>query len=162
MEKVMQTEVTVDPQKVLDSLAAHIAILDQNGTIVQVNRAWNYCFSRRLKGLSCVGSEDPPSDADAPPPPSASIGANYLSVCRNTQGREAPYARDVLAGLEDVLAGRQAEFNYVYRCAWPVEVLEFLLTATRLPGGGAVVSHQEIPPGMNRAGAKVAEPARSA
>ena len=44
--------VAVDPQKVLDSLSAHIAILDQNGTIVQVNRAWNRCFAQRLQGLS--------------------------------------------------------------------------------------------------------------
>jgi len=155
----MQAQVAVDPQQVLDSLAAHIAILDENGTIVQVNRAWNYCFSRRLKGLSCVGSEN--READVPPPPSASIGANYLNVCRNTKGREAPYAQAVLQGLEDVLAGRQAEFNYVYRCAWPVEVLEFLLTATPLPGGGAVISHQEIPPQLNRAAPKPAEPAHA-
>ena len=137
--------VAVDPQKVLDSLAAHIAILDENGTIIQVNRAWNRCFAQRIQGLSCVADPDAPEAEDPPPPAGASVGANYLEVCRNTKGREAPYAQDVLAGLEAVLAGRQPEFNYVYRCAWPVEVLEVLLTATSMPGGGAVVAHQEIP-----------------
>jgi hypothetical protein len=132
-----------DPRVVLDSLAAHIAILDSSGTIVDVNRSWRRCFARRLQGLSCVGDEDRGEEAASPA--GTGVGVNYLEVCRNTGGREEPFARAALAGIEDVLAGRQPEFHMTYRCAWPVEVLEFLLSVSRLPSGGAIVSHQEIP-----------------
>jgi two-component system cell cycle sensor histidine kinase/response regulator CckA len=55
-------------QATLDSLVAHIAILDEHGTIIAVNAAWR-SFAQREGG-----------DSDY-------IGSNYIAVCQQRQTR---------------------------------------------------------------------------
>ena len=137
-----QAAFAVDPQEVLDSLSAHVAVLDATGTIVAVNRAWRTCFAHKVEGKPCV--LDAADDRDAPD--GAGIGVNYLEVCRNTRGREEPFAQMALRGLEAVLERRVPEFIFNYSCAWPVQQRRFVMsvTPTSSPRGGAIVAHYDL------------------
>lgn len=115
---------------VLDSLHMHIALLDAEGTIVAVNRAW------RQFGLANGAA----ADAD-------SVGTNYLELCaRASQCAQPGHADAVRQGLAGVLAGQSANFELEYPCNGPDELRWFLMRATPLvgPHGGAVVTHDDI------------------
>lgn len=117
-------------QAVLDSLSAHIAIIDEAGVIVETNLAW-------LRYAERSGMEDP---AD-------SIGFNYLSVCDATEGPEAGDAHAVAEGIRSVIRGDTAEFLHDYPCHSPEGRHWYYMRAIRLRGDGppmAVVSHEEI------------------
>jgi PAS domain S-box-containing protein len=122
---------------VFDSLAEHVAVLDQDGVIVSVNQAWkNYGFKNNLKE-----------------PQQSCLGKNYLEICRA--------AGDVtslrtLEGIELVLSGEKSLFTIEYPCHSPHEQAWFQLRVTPVvigitahggsgvSGGGAVVSHMNI------------------
>src|SRR3954449_10531320 len=85
----------------LDSLSAHVAVLDATGTIIAVNKAW-----RLFAKQSGYGSDDD------------GVGSNYLAVCE----RSAPLSRDAAAAakaLRDIMAGRRREFRMAYPCTGP-------------------------------------------
>lgn len=123
-------------QAVLDSMSSHVAVLDAQGTIRQVNRAWLE-FARsnapssaeggvtRLKGLS--------------------VGASYLATLAQASSEDA---LDVLRGLQTVLAGRAERFSVTYPCHSPDQQRWFVMQAVRLADDppGAVVSHVDITP----------------
>ena len=114
-------------QTVLDSLRAHIAVLDREGRIVAVNDAWRR-FSAENGGAA----------------PATDVGVNYLEVCgAEAEGSGADGAADILEGVRAVLEGRRGSFEAEYPCHSPEEERWFMLTATPLPSGrgGAVVSH---------------------
>jgi len=108
-------------------MAEQIAVLDQNGTILMVNQAWQRFGSEN-------GNCDP-----------VSFGVNYLDVCRRAAmyGDSAQQARRVLDGLRAVLTGELNHFEEEYPCHSPTERRWFVLTATPLTAGpgGAVVTH---------------------
>jgi signal transduction histidine kinase/CheY-like chemotaxis protein len=109
-------------QAVIDSLAQHIAMLDHEGRIIAINRAWRRFYSGN--GGDKTG-----------------IAANYLEACRDLGG-EANLAE---AGVRAVLAGAD-EFKMEYPCDGPQGKLWFLMQVAPLPHslGGAVVSHLDI------------------
>jgi signal transduction histidine kinase len=116
---------------IIDSLAAHVAVLDPSGRIVMTNEAWNR-FARENSGGR---------------PRKTGAGVNYLNICRSACGGEsAEGAEEVLDGLTRLLAGGQERFHYEYPCHSPSERRWFLLQATRLRGaaGGAVLLHIDI------------------
>jgi PAS domain S-box-containing protein len=114
-------------QAIIDSLAAHIAVLDRAGTIIAVNTAWK-CFAYENGATSdqLIG-----------------IGANYLQVCRRSGTLDA---QRTLQGLESVLSGAQDTFSLEYPCHSPTTRRWFLLTATPLrhEWGGVVMAHVDI------------------
>jgi two-component sensor histidine kinase len=112
-----------------DALAAHIAVLDAQGTIVAVNAAWER-FGRARGAQPAVWG---------------GIGLDYLEVCRRAAA-ESPEARDALTGLQSVLEGRQAAFAMDYPCHEPGTPRWFLLQATPLPPPhrGLVLAHIDI------------------
>jgi diguanylate cyclase (GGDEF)-like protein/PAS domain S-box-containing protein len=111
---------------VLDSLVSPTAVLDADGAIVAVNRAW-----RRF-------GEDAGAD-----PKAAGPGANYLEVCERSASLEALAAAE---GIRAILGRAREEFVMDYRChplggeGW------FSLRVTPLSGvdHGAVVCHIDI------------------
>jgi DNA-binding CsgD family transcriptional regulator len=115
---------------VLNSLSAHIAILDQDGVILETNRAWqNYAAKSGMKG-----SND-------------SIGLNYLAICDATIGDEVEDARHVAAGIRSVAKGEIEEFLYDYPCHSPGEKHWYYMRAIRMSYEGLVrlvVSHEDI------------------
>ena len=75
---------------IIDSLAAHVAVLDSEGRIVMTNDAWNR-FAR----------ENSPGR-----PHRTGIGVNYLNICRSACGGEsAEGAEDILGGLTPPTSG---------------------------------------------------------
>src|ERR671911_1418323 len=80
-------------QQTLDSLSAHIAILDESGEIIAVNGVW--------KAFAAANGGDPVRVAE---------GANYLRVCESATDSNAEEAATFAEGIRDVLAGRRTKF----------------------------------------------------
>ncbi|MFA5938884.1 MAG: diguanylate cyclase [Sinimarinibacterium sp.] len=115
---------------VLDSLAAHIAVLDMEGRIVAVNQAWSR-FSQ------CNGGEGGRSY----------VGTNYLAVCEQAARVGDPIAKAVLQGIQAMRAGAQEEVMLEYPCNSPDQERWFILRVTRCEHQGErylIVSHDDI------------------
>ena len=83
----------------LDSLSAHIAVLDGRGTILAVNNAWKQ-FARE-SGYEGDGF---------------GVGLNYLSVCE-AGAQHSREAKDTASALRDIMAGHRRDFRMEYPCA---------------------------------------------
>jgi len=114
----------------LASLADHLAVLDRNGTILEVNEAWNaFGLANGISDVAAIGRT-----------------VNYLDVCTKAARAGVPDAARARDGIEAVCQGRRAAFELEYCCDGPVRSAPFLMTVTRLrhAHGGAVVSHRDI------------------
>ena len=128
--RMAHADATASPAAILDALPAHIALLDARGTIASVNKAWRQFGD--ANGLHSPGHE---------------VGVNYLSVCDNALGDDAPVAQRVAAGLRAVLDGTVARFSIEYPCHSPQQQRWFVMTATPLSDDhpdGAVVMHVDV------------------
>jgi diguanylate cyclase (GGDEF)-like protein/PAS domain S-box-containing protein len=109
-------------QAVLDSLIDQIAVLDKNGIIIVINKAWgNFCKENNGDISRC------------------GIGNNYLAVCQE----------EVSSGISQVLHGSVDHFTFEYPCHSEMEIRWFLLRVTPIAinqniNKGAVVSHVNI------------------
>jgi DNA-binding CsgD family transcriptional regulator len=115
---------------VLNSLSAHIAILDENGVILETNRAWQD-FSVK-NGM--------PQDHD-------DRGSNYLEICEATTGSDADVAHKVAEGIRAVIGGDLEEFLHDYPCHSEEGPHWYYMRAIRMSGDGpirVVASHEEI------------------
>jgi predicted signal transduction protein with EAL and GGDEF domain/PAS domain-containing protein len=114
----------------VDALSAHIAILDDQGKIIAVNRAWQD-----------YGAKNPPS------PSNFAVGANYLAVCEAAIG---PCSKDSLAmasGIRAVLRREKDEFTLEYPCHSPTEASWFVARVSHFSGTGpnrVVVAHENV------------------
>ena len=114
----------------LNSLSAHIAILDETGCILSVNEAWRQ-FAR----------ENPPALG-----PTAE-NANYLEICDAVKGEDAATSRTFAWGIREVMSGRRANFGLEYACHSPVQKRWFVARVTRFASEGPVrlvVAHEDI------------------
>ena len=75
-------------QTTLDSLSAHIAVLDDQGRIIMTNRAW--------VEFAAAGGAEP-----------ADLGDDYLAVC--DAAPDEPDAMRAAAGLRSIIGGEQDE-----------------------------------------------------
>ena len=76
---------------IIAALPAHIAVLDEWGVIVLINRAWaQYAESNRYSGAYFVG-------------------LNYLDLCARTEGVDVADACLAFVEIRSVLAGEQDE-----------------------------------------------------
>ena len=116
-------------QAVIDSLPDHLAVVDAQGTISQVNRAWReFSQANGDVGLNATGP-----------------GTDYLRVCAES-ARGDEDARRAHDGLRAVLDGSSSGFRLQYPCHSPTEQRWFLMHAAPVkhPSGGAVVSHIDV------------------
>ncbi|MBT3713977.1 MAG: PAS domain S-box protein [Anaerolineae bacterium] len=115
---------------ILNSVSAHIAVLDQEGNIQEVNRGWRL-FSKENGGSSATRD---------------GVGLNYLQVCRQASGYASEQAGEIADGIEAVLRGDVDIFNREYPCHSPIEERWFLCQVTPMPieSGGVFVSHINI------------------
>jgi PAS domain-containing protein len=112
----------------LDALNAPIAILDETGTILAINKAW------RDSAPGNAGTLDRLTE-----------GANYLRACDSVQGDAIEDAAAFAEGIRAVLRGERERFEQGYPRHAPTEQLRFVGRVTRLPGEGparAVVAHE--------------------
>jgi PAS domain S-box-containing protein len=105
---------------VLDSLIANIAIIDEQGTILAVNRRWRDFAHQNGWEVSRMGE-----------------GANYFRVCEKVFGAEDKTIRTFLRRLKSVLSGRRTEFEIEYPCHSLGEQRWYLARVSRLRGAGA-------------------------
>ena len=117
-------------QAVLNSLSAHVAVVDATGKIIAVNEAWSrYAQEGRGREIDRVG-----------------IGANYLDACRAVSETACPEAQAARQGIARVLTGDSSSFELEYACHGPHEEHWFLMRVTPLgvPEGGAAIAHIDI------------------
>ncbi|MFC3834829.1 ATP-binding protein [uncultured Deinococcus sp.] len=110
-----------------DALSAHVAILDERGVVLAVNRAWDV-FARSNGG----GNE---------------LGTNYLELCRQVRGPEQADALAVVDGITRVLQGDIDTFEWEYPCHSPTEQRFFVARVTQFVQDGqtyALVAHENI------------------
>ena len=115
---------------VLDSLSAHLAVLDDQGMITAVNEAW-----RRF------------AHDNGAKVPGAFVGANYLTVCQAAAGRSLETdAAAALDGIRAVMGGAQRSFSLEYPCDSSTEQRWFCLQVRPLAGAraGVIVAHENI------------------
>jgi len=113
----------------VDGLAAHIAVLDEHGAILRVNRAWREFAERN--GAA----------------PEYLEGGNYLEVCDRATGPCRAEATAVAEGIREVISGERRSFTYAYECHSPTEDRWFVARVTRFPGDGerrVVVAHENV------------------
>jgi signal transduction histidine kinase/CheY-like chemotaxis protein len=118
---------------ILNSITAEIAVLDSDGVIIAVNEPW------RLFALE-NGIEP------GKPAPYTEVGANYLSVCRDSTGYTSDDALNTCKGIQSVLDGRLSIFSLEYPCHSPEERRWFSLIVTPLgpDNRGVVITHTNI------------------
>jgi PAS domain-containing protein len=115
---------------ILNSLRAHIALLDGRGRIISTNEAWGR--------FPCT---------DVPHGSGHGVGLNYLEICDRARGDDAAAAHQIAEGIRSVLGGGVDSFSLEYSCRSPTERYWFQLTVTPLgsdPPHGAVVMHLDI------------------
>ncbi len=121
-------------QVALDSISAHVAILDETGQIIETNRAWQEF------GLKNGITVEP-----------SCIGLNYLSTCDRAakEGHSEPAV--IAGGIRQVLSGEIEEFFINYPCHSPTEERWFALRVVRFRDPDAnkvILSHENITPLM--------------
>lgn len=117
-------------QFTLDALSAHIAILDETGTILSVNAAWHRSAEENAFHRASLG-----------------IGANYLALCDQVTGAEAREAAAMAQGIRQVMARHVSQFVLEYACHGPDEPRWFIarVTCFESPDGlRVVVAHENI------------------
>jgi PAS domain S-box-containing protein len=127
-EDLRDSEVFV--RSTLNSLSAHIAILDETGLILATNQAW-----REFTGTN------PPISTNA------GTGTNYLEVCDRAAGEGHEDATAFARGIRDVVSGRRNSYELEYPCHSPEERRWFVGRVTRFPETDpprAVVAHENV------------------
>jgi len=114
----------------LNALTAHIAVLDETGTIIAANRAW-------LDFAQANGGD----------PARTGLGVNYLEVCEQVRGAEAAQAFEMAEGIRAVMRGEQEGFRIEYPCDSPDEQRWFKAHITRFEESGPtriVIRHENV------------------
>jgi hypothetical protein len=82
----------------LDALQAHVAVLDEAGRVIEVNKRW-----RRFGKQNGASSDY--------------VGFNYLEVCAPAAKAGDRRAQRVMKGLRSLLTGEADHFGLAYHCA---------------------------------------------
>jgi PAS domain S-box-containing protein len=119
-------------QAIVDAYALSVAVLDESGTILHVNREWRQFADQH--GLMAV---------------SYGVGLNYLETCQTAPGAASEDAAAIAEGVRNILKGKETEFQKEYPCPCPTSQHWFLIRAVRfdLPeAGGAfriLITHED-------------------
>lgn len=113
----------------IDALSSHLAVLDENGIILEVNAAW-----RRF------------ADANHFAGSGHGVGTNYLDICETLNG-ECGNGHDIATGIRQVMRGEIAEFEFEYPCHSPNDQRWFLMRTNRFQTPGpvrVVIAHENV------------------
>ncbi len=108
---------------VLNSLDAHICVLDGTGTTIATNEAW-----KKFAGRD-----------EAPLLQRLAVGQSYFDVARRAIAAGDADAEGILAGVESVLSGERSSFSAEYPCHAAEEARWFLMQVSPLMGARGVV-----------------------
>ena len=117
-------------QAVLDSMTAHVAVLDHDGIVTAVNKAWA-AFAQGLEQGDGARVEP---------------GANYLAVCTRSAETGDAGAQAALEGINAVRIGTKDRFYMEYPCHTSAEPRWFAMNVVPLHGlrEGLVITHEDI------------------
>ena len=112
---------------VLDTLTDHIAVIDDQGTIVYVNKSWlDFGHSNGVdRNTKWVGS-------------------NYFDACGSQENTDGMKAR---TGIESVISGAKKAFYYEYPCHTSTGKRWFLMRVNGIEHGSsriAIIDHSNI------------------
>ena len=113
----------------LDSLASHIAVLDEQGCILEVNEAWRRFADENNFSFFAYG-----------------VGSNYLSPFEN-ESIECGNGGQIASGIRQVMNGESESFEFEYPCHSPERQRWFLLRVTRFKTPGptrVVIAHEDV------------------
>jgi PAS domain S-box-containing protein len=114
---------------VLDSLSAHVCVLDKDGVILKTNDVWTEFVRQHADGVFIIGE----------------VGDNYLDHCRHIATADTSGGQTILKGIEAVLTEDQPSFSGEYHAPLMEEDRWFLMRVTQLKGAeGVVISHTDI------------------
>ncbi len=116
----------------MDALTAEIAVVDEKGIILAVNRAW-----RDLANAEAVTN--------------VNENSNYLEVCDTASGPGSEFSKEIATGIREVLQNRISVFTKEYPCDITTDSLIvkrwFKVTVTPIAGDGpgrVIISHEDI------------------
>lgn len=115
---------------VFNSLDEQIAVIDSEGSIVDVNASWQR-----------FGADNDLS------PDYQCIDTNYFKVLVSSESDDDSFAGPVRQGITEVIHGERDSFYYEYPCHSPDEKRWFMMRVVRLKESGNryfVVAHQDI------------------
>jgi DNA-binding CsgD family transcriptional regulator len=115
---------------ILNSISAHVAILDERGFILETNLAWKRFAKQNNLQMRPENQR-----------------VNYLEICDNANNIEGEKGVNVANGIRDVIVGKIEEFVLDYPCHSPDKERWFYMRVTRAAGAGPtriVVSHENI------------------
>jgi len=113
---------------VMDAMPAQIAMLDGQGRILVVNRAWSRFAGEQVADFSA-----------------GCVGVNYLDTLRALAGQGDSSAAHALLGINAVLAGETPLFEFDFLCRSASAARWFLMQVSPLSENKAcVVSYQDI------------------
>ena len=124
-------------KEVVNSISAHVAIIDEKGVILETNRAWDQFASE--------------NDMDQT---FQSVGTNYLNICAvviDEESDDGAEANEVARGIRGVLRGELSEFMTHYPCHSPEQKRWFVVRVVPLQEeqkAKAIVTHENITPIM--------------
>ena len=129
----LQTRSVIESERMaratLDALSARVVILDHDGVVLAVNRAWAE-FRQDQAGNQCVLE-----------------GQNYLDLCDRLCDTATMASKPIAAGIRRLMAGEVDEFFHEYMVEGGVDPRWFVCRVDRFPGQGdvrVVVSHEDI------------------
>ncbi len=115
---------------VIDNLEANIALLNSDGNILAVNKAWkDFADSEGLE-IEHYG-----------------VGCNYIDISRVNGDEDAPLAKKAADGIEELLNGKRESFSLEYPCHGPDKKRWFMMDASRISFADSffvLVSHKDI------------------
>jgi signal transduction histidine kinase len=114
----------------LTSLRDHVAILDGNGAVLEVNESWRqFGEITALAAFHRVGAGD-----------------DYLAACRSSADGGNATAASVLTGVTSVLKRERTHCEIEYECRREDRVDTYTMTIETLarPEGGAVVTRSDV------------------
>ena len=124
-------------REVVNSISAHVAIIDEEGIILETNRTWDQ-----------FASDNEMQDSFQ------SVGTNYLNICQlasDDKSEEAAEANKVAQGIRAVLTGKLPEFMAHYPCHSPEQKRWFIVRVVPFreeQQAKAIVTHENITPIM--------------
>ena len=114
----------------LNTLSAHVAIIEGTSDVIAVNEAWRDFAASNGAVLSKVTE-----------------GTNYLRVCESARGDQSECAAAFAEGIRSVLSGELEEFEMEYPCHSPNEWRWFVGRVLPFRNGStpqAVVIHENV------------------
>jgi DNA-binding CsgD family transcriptional regulator len=121
-------------REVVNSITAHVAIIDERGFILETNQAWENFADEN-------GMEESYQ----------SVGINYLNICELAGTSENNEAQQVATGIRRVLDGQLSEFVTHYPCHSPTQKRWFIVRVVPFREkqvARAIVTHENITPIM--------------